>query len=58
MGWWGGVVVCAMSFSCLTQLKVMLGLVELGLSWGFDNFSNSVKITDLVNYDLVLILCG
>ena len=25
------------SFSCLTQLKVMLGWVELWLSWGFDN---------------------
>ena len=32
MRWWG-----AKSFSCLTQLKVMLGLVELWLSWGFDN---------------------
>ena len=33
--WWGGG--CAKSFSCLTQLKVMLGWVELWLSWGFDN---------------------
>ena len=35
---WGGVVGCAKSFSCLTQLKVMLcsGWVELWLSWGFD----------------------
>ena len=35
VGWVGW---CAKSFSCLTQLKVMLGWVELWLSWGFDNF--------------------
>ena len=37
--WWWGVVGgwFAKSFSCLTQLKVMLGWVELWLSWGFDN---------------------
>ena len=29
--------ILANSFSCLTQLKVMLGWVELLLSWGFDN---------------------
>ena len=33
--WWG-VGWFAKSFSCLTQLKVMLGWVELWLSWGFD----------------------
>ena len=39
--WWGGVGGggwCAKSFSCLTQLEVMLGWVELWLTWGFDNF--------------------
>ena len=39
VGWY------AKSFSCLTQLKVMLGWVELWLSWGFDNciFFNDFK---------------
>ena len=32
---WGGWY--AKSFSCLTQLKIMLGWVVLWLSWGFDN---------------------
>ena len=36
--WWGMVVgYYAKSFSCLTQLKVMLGWIVLWLSWGFDN---------------------
>ena len=41
MGWGvgGGLGWCAKSFSCLTQLKVMLGWVELWLSWGFDNLT-------------------
>ena len=32
----------AKSFSCLTQLKVMLGWVELWLSWGFNNSGHYV----------------
>ena len=35
----GGVGWYAKSFSCLTQLKVMFGQVELWLSWGFDNWT-------------------
>ena len=37
-GWWWW---CAKSFLCLTQLKVMLGWIELWLSWGFDNYKSS-----------------
>ena len=35
MGWILGWILA--SNSCLTQLKVILGWVELWLSWGFDN---------------------
>ena len=35
-----GCVWFAKSFSCLTQLNVMLGRVVLWLSWGFDNIAN------------------
>ena len=38
--WWvvvGVVGGYAKSFSCLTQLKVMLGWVDLWFGWGFDN---------------------
>ena len=38
--WVGGY---AKSFSCLTQLKVMLGWVELWLSWGFDNIKPNIE---------------
>ena len=36
----------AKSFSCLTQLKVKLGWVELWLSWGFDNDDNDNENND------------
>ena len=48
----GGVY--AKSFLCLAQLKVMLGLFELWLSWGFDNIvyivSHSMIIMDILKY--------
>ena len=50
MGGGGGGGRYAKSFSCLTQLKVMLGCVELWLSWGFDNidFINILLVTLIV----------
>ena len=45
---------CAKLFSCLTQLKVMLGWVALWLSWGFDNFfMNNYEM----NYRLAVVGC-
>ena len=34
---------CLTACCCLTQLKVMLGWVELWLSWGFDNIRQTLR---------------
>ena len=47
---WVGVGWCAKSFSCLTQLKVMLGWVELWLSWGFDNIGFNIGFNIRIQY--------
>ena len=49
----GGVGWYAKSFSCPTQLEVMLGFVELLLSLGFDNKKNNINnINSLLAYYL------